>query len=651
MLRKQFKVAYRSLLHFKFLSVLNIIGLAVGMSTSVLLVLFVRFELSFDRFHPDLDRMYRVTTKVDSPDGQMLHVPTCLGYIPEELDKAGFSDVISCRLFNNQISTQYQDKRLGPLRFYYADSSFFEVFGFKLLSGDPDNLLNKPNTVVLTETTAREYFNDEDPLKRQLDLHGTQHTVVGVMEDVPINSHLQFDLLISFDTYEQEVDTRQRSLDYAVYLRAGPDVTASYLAKLISTIQDVHEQHYGASGIYLESGLQKLSDIHLRSAEFSRQLGRPGDINDLIILSSLAVFIFLITLSNFISLLTASNDIRIRDIGIRIVFGAQKRQLLNHLIFESILLGLFAAFVAIVLFEINLGPFSRIMDTPIKLQFYQLVLLFIMFVGMAVLSGFLTGWVHFLSVTRYSPVQMVSGPAIHLRRGRLKTILVILQFGIMIFLFSVLSVLIDQTRFMKHRDAGFDRDNLFVFYVTAGDIRKDFVPLSEKIYALPGVISVSASMGIPGDMPVMQNAWVDGDVPENAILITEARVRHNYSETYRFQLVEGEFFKGKSVLDTGHFILNERACEVLGLSDPVGSVINVSDHRDTVIGVVRDFHFRSLHDRIEPLVMSRYFQGYRHISIRAEPDSVSSLMHHADSLFRQQLPGHELIMVPLGEIA
>jgi putative ABC transport system permease protein len=323
---------------------------------------------------------------------------------------------------------------------------------------------------------------------------------------------------------------------------------------------------------------------------------------------------------------------------------------MNHLIFESILLGLFAAFVAIVLFEINLGPFSRIMDTPIKLPFYQLVLLFILFVGMAVLSGFLTGWVHFLSVTRYSPVQMVSGPAIHLRRGRLKTILVILQFGIMIFLFSVLSVLIAQTRFMKHRDAGFDRDNLFVFYVTAGDIRKDFVPLSEKISALPGVISVSASMGIPGDMPVIQNAWVEGDVPENAILITEARVRHDYSETYRFQLVEGEFFKGNSVLDTGHFILNERACEVLGLSDPVGSVIHVSDHRDTVIGVVRDFHFRSLHDRIEPLVMSRYFHGYRHISVRAEPDSVSSLMHHADSLFRQQLPGHELIMVPLGKM-
>jgi len=202
MLRKQLKVAYRSLLHFRFFSILNIIGLAVGMSAAVLLILFVRFELSFDRFHPDIDQMFRVTTKVESRDGQMLYVPTCLGYIPEELHKAGFSDVTACRLFNNQLSTPYMDRRQGPLRFFYADSSFFEVFGFKLLSGDPEAILNIPNTVVLTQSTAREYFKDEDPIYQQLELHDMLHTVMGVMEDVPMNSHLQFDLLISFKTFE-----------------------------------------------------------------------------------------------------------------------------------------------------------------------------------------------------------------------------------------------------------------------------------------------------------------------------------------------------------------------------------------------------------------------------------------------------------------
>jgi putative ABC transport system permease protein len=648
MLRKQLKIAYRSLLHFKFFSILNIIGLAVGMSTSVLLVMFVRFELSFDRFHPDLDQMFRVTTKVDSRDGQILYVPTCLGYVPEELNKAGFSEVTACRLFDNQLSSRYQDRIQGPDRFFFADSSFFEVFGFKLLSGDPDSILNLPYTVVLTKSKAEEYFKDEDPLYQQMELQNALYTVVGVMEDVPLNSHLQFDLLISFQTFEQEVDTRKRSLDFAVYMKVSQD--EAYLAGLISAIQQIHEKHYGSSGIFMESGLQEFRDIHLRSADFSMTLGRPGDMNDLIILSSLAVFILLITLSNFISLLTASNEIRIRDIGMRIVFGAQKRQLLSHLTYESILMGVFAAFIAIVLFEINLGPFSRIMDTSISLSFYKLALLFLLFIAMAVLSGFFTGWIHFLSVIRFSPVQVITGLFVQLRRSRLKTILVIIQFGIIIFLFSVLSVLIFQTRFMKHGDYGFDRENISIFYEPTHNIRKDFIPLSDHISALPGVKSVTASVGIPGEMPVMQNVWTDGDVEENAILITEARVRQNYPETYRFQLVEGEFFSGKSLNDTGNFIRNETACEALGLSDPIGSVINVSNHRDTIIGVVKDFHFRSLRDRIEPLVISRYHQLYRHITIRTESDNPGIVIHDIDSLISIHLPGHELITYPLGKL-
>jgi putative ABC transport system permease protein len=497
---------------------------------------------------------------------------------------------------------------------------------------------------------AKVYFRDEDPLYKQLELHSMLHTVVGIMEDVPLNSHLQFDLLISFETFEQEVDIRKKSLDFGVYLKVSPDATKKYFEDLTSAIQEIHEQHYSKFGIFPESGLQKFRDIHLKSTGFDITLGRPGDMNDLIILFSLAVFIMLITLSNFISLLTASNDIRIRDIGMRIVFGAQKRQLLGHLIYEAILIGLIAAFIAIVLFEINLGPFSRIMDTPIHLPFYKLAILFLLFIIMAVLSGFLTGWMHFLSVTRFSPAQMITGLFVQLRRGRLKTILVILQFGIIVFLFSVLSVLIFQTRFMKNGDYGFERDNLFIFHEPTRDIRKDFIPLSDDIYSLPGVKSVTASIGIPGEMPVVQNVWTEGEVEENAILITEARVRQNYPETYRFQLVDGEFFSGKSVNDTGYFILNETACEALGLSDPVGSVINVSDHRDTVIGVVKDFYFRSLHDRIEPLVISRYIQQYRHITVRVGSDTPWRVNQDIDSLLRIHLPGHELIAYPLGKL-
>ncbi len=650
MLSSHIKIAYRSLLHFKFFSLLNIIGLAVGMSTSVLLFLLVKFEMSYDRFHPDMDQVFRITTRVESRDGQILNVPTCLGWIPDEINKSEFSDLITCRVFNDQLGKKFRNRWQDEINFYYADSSFFKVFGFKLLSGNPEAILNEPYAVVLSESMAKDYFMDADPLNKKIEIQNDFHKVMGVMEDVPVNSHLQFDMLISFATFEAKYDVRERSLDFPVYLKVDPGVNEEYLSKLINKIQEIHREQYKESGISLESGLQKLSDIHLRSTDFTLTLSRPGSINDLVILFSLAVFILLITLSNFINLLTANNNIRIRDIGMRIVLGAQKRQLMSQLISESVLVGLFAAFIAIVLLEINLRPFSRIVDTPITLSFYKMAGLFILFILMAVISGLLTGWIHYLSITRFAPVQMISGLHVPLRKDSLKIILVILQFGIMIFLFSVLSVLIFQTRFMKQGDSGFERDNLYVFYEPFGDIRQDFTQLSDDISSLTGVVSVSASVGIPGEIQVVQNVWVEGDVMDNAILITENRVRQNYPETYRFQLADGEFFTGKGVNDTGNFILNESACEALGLTDPVGSVIHVWNHRDTVIGVVEDFHFRSWRDKIEPLVISRYFQPYRYITLRAESDTVKGLIQKVDSLLGVHIPGHDFIMFPMGKL-
>lgn len=650
MLRSHLKIAYRNLLHFKFLSILNIIGLAVGMSTSLLLILFVKFEISYDRFHEDRDRIFRITTEIHSRDGQILYIPSCLGWMPEEINRAGFSDIVACRVFNDQIGSKYRNPWQGQLSFYYADSTFFEVFGFKLLAGDPENILDEPNEVVLTHSVARRNFKEENPINRKFEIQNKFYKVCGVMEDVPGNSHLQFDLLVSFRSYLSMYDIRKMSLDFPVYLKFSKDVNEAYKSKLISFIQNLHRDHYPEAGLKLESGLQSLKDIHIRSSHLSHTLGQPADINDLFILSSLALFIFLITLSNFVNLLTANNNIRVRDIGMRIILGARKDQILYQLICESVLVGIFSAFIATVLLEIILGPFSRIVDGTLNLSIPSLAGFFVIFIIVAVLSGFLTGWIHFLSITRFSPAKMISGLHITLGRDRLKIILVIVQFGIIIFLFSVLSVLIFQTRFMKKGDYGFERDNLYIFYEPYELIRKDFAPIREKIAGLPGIVSVTASAGIPGEIPAVQNVWIDGDQMQNAIMITENRVRQHFPETFRFQLADGEFFTGHSINDTGGFILNESACKALGVSHPVGSVIHVWDHRDTVIGVVKDFHFLSWHSKIEPLVISRYYHPYRYITIRAESDTIKGLLDHVHLLLGKYFPDNSFVMYPFGKL-
>ena len=258
------------------------------------------------------------------------------------------------------------------------------------MTGDPEAILNEPNTVVITESMARRYFQDDDPMDKGIEIYKNFYRVKGIMQDIPYNSHLQFDILISFKSPEPELNVRKRSLDFPLYIKVSPEADGSYLSKLTEVIQVIHRKHYYEAGIFLESGLQQLTDIHLRSTDLTATLDHPGDTNDLVILFSLALFILLITLSNYINLLTANNKIRIRDMGMRIVLGAQKRQLLSQLISESVLIGLAAAFIAVVLLELNLRPFSFIVGSPITLSFISMAGFFIVFILMAGLLSYLS---------------------------------------------------------------------------------------------------------------------------------------------------------------------------------------------------------------------------------------------------------------------
>lgn len=645
-----FKIAYRSLLHFKTLSILNIIGLAVGISTSVLLLLFVAVELSYDRFHPDRERIYRVTTKVNSPDGQVLYLPTCLGWTPEVIHEQGFPEVIATRVYRNQLGNNLWNGWKDQVRFYYADSTFFDLFGFRMLAGDPGRTLNEPGTVVISKSMAEKYFSDRDPLGKSIEIYKNFYKVCGVMEDVPFNSHLQFDVLISFVSLKKELDVRQRSMDFPVYLKVGSEADPGYLHKLSETIRIMHVKHYGEAGLSIETRLQNLEDVHLRSTELSATLHPPGDVNDLVILFSLAMFILLITISNFINLLTANNRIRIRDMGMRIVLGAQKRQLLYQLIRESVLVGLSAAFLSIVLIELNLGPFSSLVDAPIKLSFPGMAGLFLLIIAVSVILGFLSGWIHFISMIRFAPARMISGLRIPLKYDRLKVILVVIQFSIVIFIFSVLSVLLFQTRTMKKGDYGYDRENLFVFHEPFTMIRTEFESAAKDISTVPGVKAVTASLGIPGHNPVIQNAWKEGNAEANAIIITENRVNRDYVRTFRFEMLAGEGFSWDSPEADGGFLVNESAKEALGLEEPVGSVLNVWNHRDTVVGVLRDYHFKSWHDKIEPIVISRKLKPFRYITVRVESDTARAVLGQVQASLEKHFPGNNFMIFALSEM-
>jgi putative ABC transport system permease protein len=353
-------------------------------------------------------------------------------------------------------------------------------------------------------------------------------------------------------------------------------------------------------------------------------------------LSFLAIFILLITISNVINLITSKSENRLREIGMRMIAGAHKQDILKQLIIESFLIALVACFVALGFTELFLKPFSIIVGTNIEINYLGLIGLFGIFVVIAVLTSGITGLINSSYLSRLSPFQVLSVMRIHHEVSWIKIGLVIIQFTMMIFLLSLFTVLYIQVYFMKKKDPGFHRDDLLVYYEPFKRMVNDFEPIRTDLLNSVNIYDATASEGIPGVVTSVQNILVEGEPISKTILIHEHRVKDHYVSTYGMEIIAGEnISEGK---DTAGFLLNETAVKMLGLESPVGTLVNVDRFKFPVVGVVRDFQFQSLHEPIEPLVISKYFSLYRHITLRVNTDSLDSVLHYADSILKVHFP-------------
>ena len=637
MLKNYIKVAFRNLTHRRFIASINILGLAVGMSTSIILLLFIHLELSFDRFHKNHNEIFRIVESAEASDGQTLAVPSTLGYVAPAINNKFYPDAKACRIYNTELSNRFGFREIQHVRFYYVDSTFFDVFSFPCLYGDPENALTTGNAVVLTEHMAKTYFNKHNPLGELFEIHGKKYIVTAILKDTPVNSHLQFDLLLPFLAYPLKDDLRSRPLDYPTYLRINRENLNDETKKeIIDTIGKIVNEHYAESGIYVTTSLQSLKDIHLHSNQFDTALHQTGDHNTVVILSFLAVFILFITISNFINLVTSRTENRIREIGMRLVTGATRQDILKQLIAESALIAVLACFFALALTELFSNPFSNIIGVKIEISILDLLSLLFLFLFIAGITGILTGTVHYFYLSGFSPIQVLSVIRFRQEISWLKIGLVIIQFTMMIFLLAVFSVLFFQVRYMSNRNPGFDIDELVIFNEPFKRISKDFEPVRYDLLKSDFIFDAEASEGIPGVATSVQNIWIEGDTVMNSSLIIEHRVKDHYLSTYGFELIEGDDLS--VIKDTAGFLLNETAVKELGMDDPIGTIVNVDKFKFPVLGVVRDFQFKSLHNPVEPLVISKYFIPYRYITIRIDPEFVHPATNYADSILKIHFP-------------
>jgi putative ABC transport system permease protein len=615
MLKNYLTIALRNLKRHKGYAFINVSGLAVGLACCILILLLVRDELSYDRFHEKADRIYRLGSEAEMFGAvrRSAAMPAMLGpALAEgrpEVEASVRTDTFGEALFIRGDARAYEDG------LYYADSSVFDVFTFPLVAGNPQTALVEPFTIVLSESLARKYFGSDNPLGQTLQIGDDQmYRITGVMQDVPPQTHWQPTGLVSFETLRalgrSGLDDYGGYFRYANYLLLRPDANIKALEEEMPAF---FAQRTGNIGVWAATAtffMEPLPDLYLHT---TLDLGPEGSVASLYIFSAIALLILLIASVNYMNLATARSAMRAREVGVRKVVGAHRGQIVRQFLAESVGLGLAALLIALLLVELALPHFNRLMDKHTDLVYTQDALLLAGFVVLALVVGGISGSYPALFLSGLRPTQVLKGLAANTSSSLLRKGLVTFQFAVTAGLIACTMIIYQQLRFTQNTELGFNKEQVLVIspnYNSPATTQHDAIEAALR--QRPGVLLTSSASSFPGPsrgqwMTSVQS--VDGRDEEalGTIMVYPFYVDGDYAETLGLHIKMGRDFTPEQdeALPDGApsaFILNEAAVAALGLEDPVGKEMSLlGDGR--IVGVVENFHFQSMHEEIAPLVM------------------------------------------------
>ncbi len=655
MLKNYLKIALRNLLKHKAYSFINIAGLAVGLACCLLISLYVRDELSYDRYHAKADRIFKVVTDSRSPDkySKFALTPAPLA----ETLVRDFPEVeTSTRLFTffGEGLVKYGEKRFNQQGIYFGDSTFFAVFSIPLLRGDMKTALARPNTVVLSETAAHKYFGSDDPLGKTLSINndGFDLQVSGVMQDIPANTHFHCDFLISLSTTRMSRNpsfiTNNNFHTYAV-LRPNasaqaleakfPAAIKKYAAAQVAARFGQSFEEYIAAGNETQWKLVPITDIHLRSQR-EYEIEANGNITTVYLFAAIAAIVLLIACINFMNLATARSASRAKEIGVRKVIGSNRLQLLRQFLTESLLLSFLALLAALVLVELFLPSFNQLAGKQIETSFFANVASIAILLSVTLLVGLLAGIYPAFVLSAMRPALVVkSGSPISPSGAWIRRGLVVFQFAISVALIAGTFIVHNQLGFVLNRSLGFDKEQVLVIKRASalGQQRETF---KQKLLQNLGVINAAASTTLPGKLYGRSTYRALGAPAENSHAMHEMYVDENFLPTLSITLNAGRNFSREFATDTSAVILNEAAAKLFGWNEPLGQFLTQpgdSLWRANVIGVVKDFHFESLHKQIQPLVIL-YQPFYQYLSLRVLPENIAATVQAVETLWQQFVP-------------
>jgi putative ABC transport system permease protein len=605
MLKNYIKIAFRNLVKHKSYSLINIIGLAMGMACVILLMLFIRFEFSYDRFHTDADDLYRIVKgdkESDTPE-RATAPPTMSTALKHEFPEI-IEAVRLCDTYDYTVG--YKNKYFKETNIIRADSTLFDVFSFTLIAGNPQKALADPRTVIISESTAKKYFSDENPVDEELLVGKTPYKVTGIFKDVPTNSHVQFDICLTMlGYYPWPEDAGELNTYFRLPANYPIKKIEDKLSATFGKYTPNSESYIGYHSYYI----QHLTDIHLHS-HLELELGVNQKMSTIYLFSSIAFLILIIACINFVNLATARSSQRAHEIGIRKTVGAAKQQLVFQFLGESLFLSFFAFALSLGLVDVLLPFFNTLAGRELSLSFGNQFVTVLGLLSLTILVGVFAGLYPAVHISKGSPLkarpgfQSTTKTKLSLRQG-----LVVVQFSISILLLIVTSTVFQQFKFMRESDPGFNKEQILsVPHFQPSEFTQN------ELVQFPSITEISITSSVPGTPP-NSGYWSDQTNVQDNMHETDAiSCDYNFTRLLDLEIIQGRNFDPSNRADVNSsFLLNESAVELFGIKKPIGHFFQSTSfiHRDGselqlkghIVGVVKDFHFISLHHPINPMVI------------------------------------------------
>ncbi|HMJ68606.1 MAG TPA: ABC transporter permease [Cyclobacteriaceae bacterium] len=646
MLRNYFKVAIRTFIKSKSFSLINIAGLSIGISTCILITLFVLDEVSFDRFHDKADRIYRMTELLHLPTEDRHQTVTSPPMAPA-MERV-FPEVMkTVRLSFSSRNLSYKDVRFNDTRILYADSTLLQIFSFPMIAGDANKALVEPYSVVLTERAAKRYFGNEDPINKTMGLSDTiALTVTGVIKDIPANSHLQFDAVMSRSTITKMINNQPEDnwFNNGTYsymlLPEGYDIH-QLEAKIPAFFDKEMGDDRKATGLWYDFIFQPLTSIHLHATSLS-DIGINGNIRYVYTFIVIAILVLLIACANYINLATAKSVNRAKELGMRKVIGARKNQLVAQLLGESFLITLMAFIVAAAIVSAAIPSFNLLTGKQVDIGILMRPDVLTVVLSIFIMISLLAGGYPALLMSSVSPLKAMKDYG---RQGNASNMvrkgLVIFQFTMSIVLISATMLIFRQMDYMRTRNLGLHKDQVLQVELP-GRMQSKYKVVRDELSKTPGVISASVSdfsfRDRPSNVAVLPEGAAENEITSEASIGIDADFLSNFD----IKLVAGRnFITGNLADDSSSFIVNETAVKHFNWGTPETAIGKTLDwglgKQGQVVGVVQDFNFTSLHTSINPLIMHVYPAWYTNVSLRVEGD-IRSVVSQVETRWKQLDP-------------